>query len=147
MKNDSPINYILDTDIVTHHQHGHVNIARRLALIPIREVAISVVSMHEQLKGRLAAIHRGKPSQQIRAFALLQRTQQYYCAVPVVSFDAACMEIFKTLSKQKIRIGTQDLRIAATALAHSAVLVTNNRRHFDQVPELKIENWLLGLSA
>jgi tRNA(fMet)-specific endonuclease VapC len=34
-----------------------------------------------------------------------------------------------------------DLLIAAIALAHDAVLVTGNERHFGRIPGLKMENW------
>jgi tRNA(fMet)-specific endonuclease VapC len=40
-----------------------------------------------------------------------------------------------------IRIGTQDLKIAATALANRLPLVTGNRRDFAKVPGLVIEDW------
>jgi tRNA(fMet)-specific endonuclease VapC len=43
---------------------------------------------------------------------------------------------------QRIRIGTQDLKIAAIALANDALLLSANLRDFEQVPNLRIENWL-----
>jgi len=35
-----------------------------------------------------------------------------------------------------------DLLIASHAAFLNAVLVTNNSREFDRVPDLKVENWL-----
>jgi tRNA(fMet)-specific endonuclease VapC len=35
-----------------------------------------------------------------------------------------------------------DLRIAAVALAQDLILVTGNVRHFQRVPNLRVENWL-----
>ena len=39
-------------------------------------------------------------------------------------------------------MGNMDLLIAAHALASDAVLVTNNIRHYKNVPRLRVENWL-----
>lgn len=41
-----------------------------------------------------------------------------------------------TLAGQKI--GDLDLFIAATALAHNLTLCSQNRKHFEQVPGLKV---------
>ncbi len=38
-------------------------------------------------------------------------------------------------------IGPNDLLIAATALAHGAILVTHNTAEFSRVPGLIIEDW------
>jgi hypothetical protein len=54
---------------------------------------------------------------------------------------ALTAEHYGMLRKQKIRIGTQDLRIASIVLAVNGTLVTRNQRDFAQVPELTLEDW------
>ena len=46
------------------------------------------------------------------------------------------------LERRGTPIGGMDLMIAAHALAEKAVLVTNNRREFQRVPDLPLENWM-----
>ena len=46
------------------------------------------------------------------------------------------------LKKQGTPIGNNDLLIAAHALSMEAVLVTNNEREFNRVPNLTVGNWL-----
>jgi len=48
------------------------------------------------------------------------------------------------LKKQGTPIGNNDLLIAAHARSRNAVLVTNNIREFDRVPDLSLENWTTG---
>ena len=40
-----------------------------------------------------------------------------------------------------IRIEDMDLLIAATAIYNDMTLVTNNTKHFEHIPDLKLENW------
>jgi predicted nucleic acid-binding protein len=40
------------------------------------------------------------------------------------------------------RLADADLFIAAIALAHGARLVTGNRRHYERIAELEIEDWM-----
>jgi tRNA(fMet)-specific endonuclease VapC len=47
------------------------------------------------------------------------------------------------LRRQRIRIGTQDLRIAAIVLAENSILVTRNQRDFERVPGLAFEDWTI----
>ena len=41
----------------------------------------------------------------------------------------------------KRNIGDKDMDIAAISLANDAILVTNNEKDFNFLPNLKIENW------
>jgi len=51
-------------------------------------------------------------------------------------------DIYASLHRIGELIGEVDTLIAATALTHNLVLVTNNERHFNRVKGLQIENWL-----
>jgi tRNA(fMet)-specific endonuclease VapC len=61
----------------------------------------------------------------------------------ILKFDLAACAIYKELRRQRIRIGTQDLRIAAIVLANNAILVTRNYRDFSQVSDLLQEDWTI----
>lgn len=70
---------------------------------------------------------------------------QFLSILDVLPFDdLAAVEYGKIrayLQKQGTPIGTMDMLIAAHARAEGIVLVTNNVREFERVPELNIENW------
>lgn len=70
---------------------------------------------------------------------------QFLSIMEVLPFDefaaAEYGKICAQLQKQGTPIGTMDMLIAAHAKAEDMVLVTNNVREFERVPDLKIENW------
>ena len=47
------------------------------------------------------------------------------------------------LEAQGTPIGVLDTMIAAHALSLNATIVTNNVRHFERVPDLRLENWTM----
>jgi tRNA(fMet)-specific endonuclease VapC len=51
-------------------------------------------------------------------------------------------DILAQLQKTGQKIGTEDILIAATALANRCTLVTANIKHYSRIPGLKIENWI-----
>ena len=144
-KHLSNIHYVLDTDTITYQQRGDATVLQRLSQINPDHVATTVVSMYEQLRGRLARINRKQNDKSLQlAYQRLQATHAYYCKIHVLPFDDAAATHYRQLVKQKLRIGAQDLKIAAITLANQAILVTSNRRHFDKVPNLQIEDWTLS---
>lgn len=66
--------------------------------------------------------------------------------VEVLDYDSACAHQFVALRGGMLRRGLvvfeMDLMIAAVALVHNMTLVTNNTKHFERVPGLRLEDWL-----
>ena len=61
----------------------------------------------------------------------------------IVPFDERAADQFKRLRRQRIRIGTMDLKIAATAISHDALLLSRNLADFRRVDGLRVEDWTL----
>jgi tRNA(fMet)-specific endonuclease VapC len=80
----------------------------------------------------------------VRAYHNLLATSLYFRTITIVGFDEQAQAVFRRLRVQGIRIGTQDLRIAAIALNHGAILVTRNVRDFAAIPSLNIVDWSLA---
>jgi tRNA(fMet)-specific endonuclease VapC len=56
-------------------------------------------------------------------------------------FDAAAVVILDELRGQKLRIGTNDLAIAAVTLSTGGILLTRNAVDFARIPNLFFEDW------
>jgi tRNA(fMet)-specific endonuclease VapC len=56
--------------------------------------------------------------------------------------DSSAAERFDALRIPRLHLGTMDLKIAATALVNDALVLSANRRDFERVPGLRVENWL-----
>ncbi len=137
--------YILDTDHVTLFQHNHPEIAQRARAVGGSNIFVTTVTLEEQLRGRLAGISRcaTKPELLAVAYENLRRTQLYFCSVNLLDFNDAAYNCYQSLRQQQIRIGTQDLRIGAIALANQATIVTRNQQDFSKVPGLLLEDWTI----
>jgi len=107
------------------------------------EIALSIVTVEEQVRGWLAEISRHRdPHRQISPYTKLQRQIDLFAHWIILPWDADSAELFLTLRRQGLRIGSLDLKIACIAIAHEATVLTRNATDFAQVPSLRIENWL-----
>jgi tRNA(fMet)-specific endonuclease VapC len=137
--------YLLDTDHLSVLERGGDEAARlrqRLRGVPRDEVAATVVSYEEQTRGWLAFIAKARAlDEQVTAYGYLQRHLQIFCGVPLLAFGVDAAAIAEQLRKQRVRIGTMDLKIASIALAQGATLLSRNVLDFQKVPGLLVEDW------
>ena len=137
--------YVLDPDTVTRQQANRVDILRRLEQIPSTQVFTTVITLREQIRGRLAVVDRAaEGTALLQAYRQLPATVDYFKQVHLPPFTIEAAAQLQQLREQKLRVGTQDLRIAAIVLSVDGILVTSNRRDFAKVPRLQIEDWYVS---
>lgn len=107
------------------------------------DVAIPVPAVEEQLRAWLAQIHRVTDvGRQIAPYQRLVKLIDFLGDWIIVEWDERPAANFRRLRAARVRIGTQDLKIAATTIAREGLLLSANLRDFEQVPGLKVEDWL-----
>jgi len=138
--------YILDTDHLSVLERGGdaaQNLRERLKTIEPTQVAASIISYEEQMRGWLSYIAQAKTvAEQVDPYKQLRRQLKNYCAIPILEFDEDAAKEFQRLKKlHRQKLGTMDLKIAAIVLVNRAILLTRNNRDFRQVANLSIEDW------
>lgn len=134
--------YILDTDHISLLQRGHSLVQKRFLEISESNRTTTIISQTEQFLGWWSEITRVRSEAEVaRKFQYLQASLAVFNTIPVLPYDEAAATEFVQLRSKKVRIGTQDLRIASIALSRGATVVTRNLRDFQKVPALLIEDW------
>jgi tRNA(fMet)-specific endonuclease VapC len=110
-------------------------------------VMLPIVSVEEQLRGWLKLL-RQHPDvhQHIFPYDRLIRLLETIADWNIVRWSEPAADEFKRLRKHRVRIGTQDLKIASIAIANDALLLSANLNDFQQVPGLRVEDWLYSTS-
>lgn len=136
--------WVLDTDYVSLFQQGHPLARQRVHTINPEELAVTVITAEEQMYGRLNRIRKASSAEElVSAYAKLRDTVDYFKTINLLDFDRDAYTCYAELVRQRIRTGTQDLRIAAVAIAKNGILVTRNQRYFSRVPGLRLDDWTI----
>ncbi len=129
--------YMLDTNICIYAiKKRSAEVLDRLKKNLEKGLCISAITLAELEHGVKKSAYPEK-----NELALMQ----FLSVLTVLPFDdMASVEYGKICAhfqEQGTPIGVMDMLIAAHAKAEGMVLVTNNVREFERVPELTVENW------
>lgn len=134
--------FLFDTDHLTLYERNHPLIVGRLMMHPKGDIAISVVTIEESLRGRLAALARARDARaRLILYPQLLASINVFTQLPLISWSQASEYAFQQLYRLRLRVGTQDLKIAAIALTNDLTLLTRNRIDFSRIPGLKMSDW------
>ena len=125
--------YLVDTDWAIDHLHRVSRVVLRLEELAPEGLGLSIISLAELYDGVLGSGNPQRDEQFLRTFL---------SAVEIVHLDDSTCRIFAGERGRLRAAGTLisdfDLLIGATAIQHNLTLLTNNRRHFERMPDLNI---------
>lgn len=132
------LRYLLDTNICIYIAKKHPSsVIHKFEELVVGETAMSTITYGELLYGAKKSHHPKK------ALQVLEELTSLIPVLPIPTDAAESYgEIRSHLEKQGKIIGTNDLWIAAHALALNVRLVTNNLKEFSRISHLKVENWI-----
>lgn len=138
--------FLFDTDVVSILQmrsgDAYIQTMARVSDCSMDDFAISIVTFHEQFLGAHTYIQMARTGASLeRGYCMLTAIVSRFTQFRVILFDEETDDIFGDLRQQRVRIGTMDLRIAATALQYNLTLLTRNTNDFSKVPGLSFEDW------
>ena len=137
---------LLDTDHISLALRGNPNVSDRLKSLPKSQWAVSVISIQEIFNGWIVSLNDPKyQDQQVELYTRLWQSNAFFQRAHILNFDVAANSIYQQLLQSNPNLGKRrlekDVKIAAVALAHQAILVTRNQKDFTLVPSLAIEDW------
>ena len=134
--------FVLDTDHLTLLRKGQTHVVARVGAAPKSSIAISIVTIEEQFRGWFTQVRRARDATKLaRAYEGLYDVIDAARRLAVLPFSRAAVDCYLDLRKTLPRLGKQDLAIAAITLTFGATIFTRNRRDFEQVPNLVVDDW------
>lgn len=129
--------FLIDTDTLVFILRGKDKVLENFNANIQYPRSVSVISYGELLYGALKSNRPLENAAKVRHLCNL---------MPIVEISPGIIETYSALKadmeKQGRRIDEFDLIIASTAIYLSYTLVTNNQRHFSDMPGLNITNWV-----
>ena len=127
---------VLDSDHCVALLRGRLDLRQR-QISPDEILAVTSISVGELTHGAYKSA---------RSAENLARLDVLLATLIILPFAEGAARRFGLLKADLERIGLRlsdlDLQIASISLDQEATLVTHNRRHFERIPNLTIEDWL-----
>ncbi len=130
--------YALDTNIISYILNGSITIETKLGGIidTGNEVVIPLIVYYEARRGLLA----NRATNKLQIFERLCRRLKVN-SLTSTDMDRAA-QIYAKRRNSGTTIDDGDLLIAAQCVNNRYTLITNNIKHFMNIDELKVENWM-----
>jgi predicted nucleic acid-binding protein len=139
--------YLLDTNILSLILRGTApqSLLDRLAQTAPEQRFLSSVTVVEAVEGALALVRKEETRKRgTQGHALLIRLVRDLSRYPTLLYDDEADRLFREMPAELKRRGSRDCRIAACALRHGCVLVTQNTADFVFIPNLVCQDWTIS---
>jgi tRNA(fMet)-specific endonuclease VapC len=128
--------YLLDTDTCIFGLRDHPGVMSRLSSMSSFDWGISSLTAFEILRG----------VSRVGNQRTMEESQDFVNFAQVFPFQAVEANRAAQVERELARLGRPagqiDMMIAGHALSLGLTLVTNNKKHFDRISGLRLDNWL-----
>ena len=130
------MHYLIDTNIIIYRLKNLGNVNANFLKNKDKHMSLSVISYGELVFGAKKSKAVEKNMETVNAIKSI---------FPLLEITSEIMNIFGEIKVYTQKIGKtiddMDLLIAATAITNNFTLVTHNTKHFENIPNLKVEDW------
>lgn len=133
--------YLLDTNILIDILNDCPNVMGNLERVGIHKCCMSTISLHELYYG--AQLAREKKEEYFtKEMNKISRLIEDIDVHPLAADGKDYAEIKHLLKEHGSMIDEFDILIAGQAISEGLTVVTDNVKHFNRIPGLKIEDWM-----
>ena len=133
--------YLLDTNILIEFIHGNRTIINRIMEAGFDRCCMSVVSLQELYYGA----YKAKEKRQLyfdQEMVRIGKLRERFTVLPLPEEADGYGQIKMALRKRGSLVDEFDMLIGGHALTEGLTVITDNVKHFDPMPGVKVENWV-----
>ena len=94
------------------------------------------------MRGALNLIQRGRDKAgSPAAHEFLKRLMFHLCDYRIHPYGEQAAQVYMSFSAKTRLVGSQDCRVAASAIASGMIVITVNRKDFSRIPGVQFEDW------
>lgn len=127
--------YLVDTNIWIHFFKGKYGVRDKILSLNAEQLCVSEISIAELTYGAYHSSNKPKHLQEAHL------VRDNFCLYSITECIDDYARLRDELARQGRTVENFDLLIAATAIHYQLILVTENVKHFLDIPKLKVENW------
>jgi tRNA(fMet)-specific endonuclease VapC len=139
--------FILDTDSASLFLAGNQKLIYRVTQ-EVPHVVTTIVTVQELFNGWAGRVNDpAEANNLVRIYEKLWQTTEFLKTIEILMFSELAntyhqrlIQEHRFLAKKKLE---KDMQIVAIALSIGGTIITRNQKDFNQVPNLKIEDWTL----
>ena len=133
--------YLLDTNVLIDFLDGVPSIVKNVLNVGTKNCCISVISLHELYYGAYLAKEKKEEFFEKETMKI-NKLLEYFTLLPLETKGVAYARIKFALRKKGKPVDEFDMVIAGQAVSEGLTVVTDNLKHFENMPDVKVENWM-----
>ncbi len=133
--------YLLDTNILIDFLKEIPSVVEKILQVGTDQCCISVISLHELYFGAQLAREK-KQEYYYQELERINTLLEYFTVLNLKTHGEEYARIKYALRKKGKPVDELDMLIAAHAVSEGLTVVTDNIKHFKDMPDVKVENWM-----